>query len=113
MDRQMLYRRIDRRVDSMIEAGLEDEVKKLFDMGYSANLKSMQSIGYRHMADFVERRLSRDECIRTLKRDTRRFAKRQFTWFGADKEIIWLRPDQSKRIHKLVNEFAGKNSNAK
>ncbi len=82
-----------------------DEVKKLLDMGYAADLKSMQSIGYRHMAAFIEGQLSWDECVRTLKRDTRRFAKRQFTWFGADKQIIWHRPDQLSQISKLVDRF--------
>ena len=105
MDRQMLYDRIDRRVELMIEAGFIDEVQKLLGMGYSADLKSMQSIGYRHTVDFIEGRLSWDECLRTLKRDTRRFAKRQFTWFGADKDITWHRPDELSQISKLVDRF--------
>ena len=105
IDRQKLYDRIDQRVDFMIEAGFVDEVKKLLGMGYSADLKSMQSIGYRHMADFLEGRLSWDECVRTLKRDTRRFAKRQFTWFGADQQIQWYEPDQLNEIVRLVEGF--------
>jgi len=105
IDRQKLYDRIDQRVDFMIEAGFVDEVKKLLGMGYSADLKSMQSIGYRHMADFLEGRLSWDECVRTLKRDTRRFAKRQFTWFGADQDMIWQTPDELNQINKLVDAF--------
>ncbi|MGD9300050.1 MAG: tRNA (adenosine(37)-N6)-dimethylallyltransferase MiaA [Desulfobacterales bacterium] len=105
MDRQVLYDRIDQRVDLMITAGLVDEVKKLLGMGYSADLKSMQSIGYRHVADFLEERLSWEECVRTLKRDTRRYAKRQFTWFGADKDIIWQTPDGFNQITNLVSKF--------
>jgi tRNA dimethylallyltransferase len=105
MDRQVLYDRIDQRVDLMIAAGLVDEVKKLLGMGYSADLKSMQSIGYRHVADFLEERLSWEECVRTLKRDTRRYAKRQFTWFGADKDIIWQTPDGFNQISNLVSNF--------
>ena len=105
MDRQTLYERIDQRVDLMVEAGLVDEVKKLLAMGYSADLKSMQSIGYRHMAEFLAERLSRDECVRTLKRDTRRFAKRQFTWFSADQQIKWYEPDQLDEIVRLVKGF--------
>jgi len=105
IDRQKLYDRIDQRVDFMIEAGFVDEVKKLLGMDYSADLKSMQSIGYRHMADFLEGRLSWDECVRTLKRDTRRFAKRQFTWFGADQQIQWYEPDQLNEIVRLVEGF--------
>jgi tRNA dimethylallyltransferase len=105
IDRQKLYDRIDQRVDLMIEAGFVDEVKKLLGMGYSADLKSMQSIGYRQMVEFIGGRLSWDECVRTLKRDTRRFAKRQFTWFGADQQIQWYEPDQLNEIVRLVEGF--------
>jgi tRNA dimethylallyltransferase len=105
MDRQKLYPRIDRRVDLMIEAGLVEEATKLIEMGYSAELKSMQSIGYRHMVAFLEKQLSWDECVRTLKRDTRRFAKRQLTWFGADQQIRWYRPDRLNEIVRLVQGF--------
>lgn len=102
MDRQKLYARIDQRVDLMTEAGLVDEVKKLLDMGYTPELKSMQSIGYRHVTEFLHKNLPWDECVRTLKRDTRRFAKRQFTWFGADPQIQWFAPDRLKDIAGLV-----------
>ncbi len=105
IDRQKLYDRIDQRVDLMIAAGLPDEVKKLLGMGYTADLKSMQSIGYRHMATFIEGSLPWDECVRTLKRDTRRFAKRQFTWFGADPRIQWYAPDHSNEIIRLAKKF--------
>lgn len=105
IDRAKLYARIDRRVDAMIQAGLMKEVKNLLGMGYSPELKSMQSIGYRHMAEFLAGRLPWEECIRTLKRDTRRFAKRQFTWFGADPQIKWYEPDQLNEMIKLVDVF--------
>ena len=105
MDREKLYDRIDQRVDLMIDAGLLGEVKKLLGMGYNADLKAMQSIGYRHMAAFIEGQLPWDECVRTLKRDTRRFAKRQFTWFGADQQIQWYEPDQLNEIIRLVEGF--------
>jgi len=105
MDRQRLYDRIDQRVDLMIEAGLVDEVQKLLGMGYTADLKSMQSIGYRHMVDVIEGRLSRAEGVRTLKRDTRRYAKRQFTWFGADQEMHWYEPGQLNDIIRLMKGF--------
>jgi tRNA dimethylallyltransferase len=65
----------------------------------------MQSIGYRHIVDFIEGRLSREEGVRTLKRDTRRFAKRQFTWFGADHQIQWCEPDQVNEVVRLVEKF--------
>jgi tRNA dimethylallyltransferase len=105
MDRPQLYDRIDKRVDMMIEAGFVDEVKKLLEMGYAADLKSMQSIGYRHVVEFLEERLLWDECVRTLKRDTRRFAKRQFTWFGADRQNYWYEPDQLNEIVRLAEGF--------
>jgi tRNA dimethylallyltransferase len=105
IDRMKLYARIERRVDLMIQAGLVEEVKKLLAMGYSGELKSMQSIGYRHMVEFLTASMPWEECVRTLKRDTRRFAKRQFTWFGADPHIQWYEPDQLNEIARLVEGF--------
>jgi tRNA dimethylallyltransferase len=104
-DREKLYERIDQRVDLMIQAGLVEEVKKLLAMGYSAELKSMQSIGYRHVVGFLKGNLPWAECLRTLKRDTRRFAKRQFTWFGADPQIKWYQPEQLDQIFEAVERF--------
>ncbi len=105
MDRAVLYDRINQRVDAMMSAGFLDEVKGLLAKGYAADLKSMQSIGYRHMVDYIEDRLSWEECVRTLKRDHRRYAKRQLTWFGADSEIIWKAPGQVEEIKLLVEKF--------
>jgi len=105
MDRRKLYTRIDQRVDLMLDAGLVEEVQKLLARGYAAELKSMQSIGYRQVVEFLEKKLPWDECVRTLKRDTRRFAKRQFTWFGADRQIRWYAPDRLKDIAGLVEGF--------
>ncbi len=105
MERQKLYDRIDRRVDMMISDGLLDEVKDLLATGYQSELKSMQSIGYRHMLDYLEGRLNWSQAIETLKRDTRRYAKRQFTWFRADKEIIWIDPDFTPEVREMVREF--------
>ena len=105
MERKALYKRIDQRVDIMMEKGLVDEVKGLLNRGYSENLKSMQSIGYRHIVDFIKKRLSWDETVRTLKRDTRRYAKRQMTWFNADPEIVWLQPDHMEDIILRAKKF--------
>ncbi len=104
-DRKILYDRINRRVDAMIDEGLLDEVKGLLGMGYSAKLKSMQSIGYRHMVNFIQGRISWEEALRTLKRDTRRYAKRQLTWFKADSEIVWSEPDRLKDIHRIIKNW--------
>jgi len=110
MEREALYDRINRRVDAMIEEGFLDEVKKLLDIGYSEDLKSMQSIGYRHMVDFIKGRLAWEETIRTMKRDTRRYAKRQMTWFKADPEIVWVEPGQLGYIKQLIKKFVNSES---
>ncbi len=105
MNREILYDRINSRVDAMIDAGFVDEVKRLLYKGYSENLKPMQSIGYRHITDYIKGRLSWDEALLTLKRDTRRYAKRQTTWFKADSRIVWIKPEQIEDIIGLVKKF--------
>ena len=105
VERERLYARIDRRVDAMIEAGLEQEVTGLLKSGYSENLKSMQSIGYRHMVAFIKGNLSRKEAIRTMKRDTRRYAKRQMTWFRSVKDIIWIEPERIAELFPRIKSF--------
>ncbi len=107
MERAALYRRIDRRVEAMIEMGLTAEVRSLLEMGYAADLKSMQSIGYRHMADFIEGRIGWEEAVVTLKRDTRRYAKRQYTWFKADPEMLWFRPEAVREMGSRIAQFLG------
>ncbi|MGD8494084.1 MAG: tRNA (adenosine(37)-N6)-dimethylallyltransferase MiaA [Desulfobacterales bacterium] len=107
MERELLYERIDQRVDAMFSAGFVDEVQSLLSRGYSADLKAMQSIGYRHVVDYLERRLTRAECVRTVKRDHRRYAKRQLTWFNADPDIIWQAPNQIEGMIRLVDKFIG------
>ncbi len=107
VDRQTLYDRIDHRVDAMIDAGFVDEVHRLLEMGFAPDLKSMQSIGYRHIIDFIGGSMPWDESVRTLKRDTRRYAKRQLTWFGADPTITWRDPAQIKDIISAVEKFTG------
>ena len=105
MNREVLYDRINQRVDAMFEAGFVDEVKGLLERRYTPDLKSMQAIGYRHVVDYIQGRLSQDEALRTLKRDTRRYAKRQLTWFKADSEIVWIEPDRIKDIRHLIESF--------
>ncbi|MFH1152574.1 MAG: tRNA (adenosine(37)-N6)-dimethylallyltransferase MiaA [Pseudomonadota bacterium] len=105
LDRDVLYARIDHRVDLMIQQGLIDEVKRLVAMGYSCDLKSMQSIGYRHVCDFLNKGVSWTETLCLLKRDTRRYAKRQFTWFRKEDGIHWIRPDEVDRAIELVTCF--------
>ncbi len=104
MERDALYERINQRVDLMVGAGLLDEVRHLLAMGYGEELKPMQSIGYRHMTDFVMGRLSWDEVLRTLKRDTRRYARRQMMWFKADPNIRWTSPERLGDVRAWIDQ---------
>jgi tRNA dimethylallyltransferase len=88
--RPELYARIEQRVDKMIAEGLEAEVRSLLDRGYSPELASLQGLGYKHFIDHFLGRTSRNEAITLLKRDTRRFAKRQFTWFRREPDTQWV-----------------------
>ncbi|MEF2967294.1 tRNA (adenosine(37)-N6)-dimethylallyltransferase MiaA [Paenibacillus sp. M1] len=90
MDRQMLYNRIERRIDGMIEAGLVDEVKRLLNRGFSRDLISMQGLGYKEIAEHLLDGLPLELAVEKLKRDTRRFAKRQLSWFRHMKDISWV-----------------------
>jgi len=104
-EREALYERIDRRVDEMIAAGLVEEVQGLLNMGYHLGLKSMQSIGYRHVGWALSGFMSLSEAITRMKQDTRRFAKRQFTWFRSEPGVLWCDPTQKDRIKRMVVDF--------
>ncbi len=93
--REELYRRIEARVDAMLAAGLMDEVRGLLERGYGPDLVSMKGLGYAQIAPYVRGEVSLDEAVARLKRDTRRFAKRQLTWFRADARIRWIDVDQA------------------
>lgn len=95
-DRAAVYERIDARVDKMIAAGLEDEVRSLVKMGCAPDMTSMQGIGYKQMLMYLNGEVDLDEAIRLIKRDSRHYAKRQLTWFNREKELIWLDRRQYK-----------------
>jgi tRNA dimethylallyltransferase len=105
MDRQALYERIERRVDVMIEEGLFDEVRHLLAMGYHERLRPMQALGYRHMSSFIRGDETWEKAVEALKRDTRRYAKRQLTWFRKDSEINWFDPGDIKGIIACATGF--------
>ncbi len=90
MEREALYRRIERRVDAMIAAGLLGEVEALLHAGFREALTANQAIGYKELVGVVEGRESLDEAVELIKRATRRYAKRQLTWFRADPRVIWV-----------------------
>lgn len=104
--REKLYRRIEERVERMIERGLLHEVEAVMKMGYGPELKPMQSLGYKQMVQFLSNELGWAEAVSLMKRETRRYAKRQSTWFRADREVHWR--DESadrKKILKEVRSF--------
>lgn len=105
-DRKQLYELIDRRTNDMIAAGLVDEVKQLIERGYSLDLPALQSIGYRQIGLYVRGELTLEEAIALIKRDSHHLAKRQLTWFRADKEIQWFDPENDgTKIKWAVKEF--------
>ena len=100
MERAVLYERIDRRVDIMVEAGLEQEARKVYPLRH---LNSLQTVGYREMFDYFDGSISRDEAIELIKRNSRRYAKRQLTWFGRDGEIEWFLPSETEKIVEYID----------
>jgi tRNA dimethylallyltransferase len=103
--REELYERIDSRVDHMLDAGFLEEVKFLLKKGYSHHLKPLQSLGYRHIIPFLKGKVSFDEAVSQLRRDTRHYAKRQLTWFRADPEIRWYHPETLTDVHRIWQEI--------
>ena len=105
-DRDELYDRINRRVDIMIEGGLIDEVKRLREMGYTRDLNSMQGIGYKEVMDYLGEKYTIDEMTEIIKQSSRRYAKRQMTWFRRDERIHYLKSENASReARKLIDEF--------
>ena len=90
MPRPLLYSRIELRVDRMFDDGLVDEVKRLQDMGCRRGMVSMQGLGYKEVLDYLDGNMSLEQTKDIIKRDTRRFAKRQLTWFRREKDAVWL-----------------------
>lgn len=90
MERERLYRRIDRRVDRMMEQGLLEEVRGLLARGVPRTATAMQAIGYKELAAYLDGLCTLPEAVETIKRETRRYAKRQLTWFRRNPEIIWI-----------------------
>lgn len=99
-DREELYQRIDDRMDLMIEAGLFEEAASLFD---KRHLNALQTVGYSEIFGFLEGKYDKKEAIRLLKRNSRRYAKRQLTWFRRDSEITWFHPSEESNIIAYIN----------
>jgi len=93
LDRELLYERINRRVDLMMEAGLLKEAQSIYERGYDRRLPAMLSIGYRQLFQYFDGLCTLEEAIALIKQETRRFAKRQMTWFRRDQRIHWIETD--------------------
>ena len=106
LPREELYRKIELRVEVMLAAGWLEEVEDLLAR-YPPDLKSLQALGYRHLSHYLTGRWSWEETLTLLTRDTRRYAKRQLTWFGSDPEIRWFHPEQVEAMAHALAEFFG------
>lgn len=100
-DRELLYQRIDLRMDEMIQAGLFEEAAALRPY---AHLNALQTVGYREIFDFLDGAYDKAEAVRLLKRNTRRYAKRQMTWFKKDKAFMWFSGDETDRIIAYIEQ---------
>lgn len=106
VERPLLYSRIDQRVNQMLAQGLLQEVQDLLSAGYDPETKAMRAIGYKEMTAHLAGEYDQDEAVRLIKRNTRHYAKRQLTWFNADKDILWLEyPEKFDTIFTHAIEF--------
>lgn len=103
LDRATLYQRIDERMDRMIEVGLFEEAKSFYPMKH---LNALQTVGYREIFDYLDGQYNYEEAVRLLKRNSRRYAKRQLTWFKRDEEMRWFSPDKVDLIVKYISDHA-------
>ncbi|MBR5152408.1 MAG: tRNA (adenosine(37)-N6)-dimethylallyltransferase MiaA [Clostridia bacterium] len=92
LEREKLYRRIDLRVDMMMQQGLLDEVKELLNQGISMQATAMQAIGYKEFSAYLQGECTLEDAVETVKRESRRYAKRQMTWFRRNPDILWIHP---------------------
>ncbi len=108
MDRDRLYQQIEHRVDQMITAGLVDEVRGLLNKGFSPDLKSMRGLGYKEILEHLTGVSSLEQATEVLKRNTRRFAKRQLTWFRRDQRINWFNVDEYNKHDVISQEISSR-----
>lgn len=104
-DRNLLYKNIEQRVDEMFENGLVKEVEKILSEGYSKDINSLNTVGYKEVIEYLEGEISLERSVELIKRNTRRYAKRQMTWFNKDKRIEWHRINQTNDLTKLAEQI--------
>jgi tRNA dimethylallyltransferase len=110
-EREKLYKNIEKRVDQMIEIGLVKEVEKILNQGFSKDLNSLNTVGYKEIIQYFKGIITLEKAIELIKRNSRRYAKRQMTWFNADKRIKWFKLESisdlnivAEKIVKEINE---------
>jgi tRNA dimethylallyltransferase len=102
-EREKLYRNIENRVDRMIKDGLVAEVKNILSLGYSKKINSLNTVGYKEIISYLENEITLERAIELIKRNTRRYAKRQMTWFRKTENINWLACDENTTSEQLVS----------
>ncbi|TYQ18219.1 UNVERIFIED_CONTAM: tRNA dimethylallyltransferase [Acetivibrio alkalicellulosi] len=105
LERKRLYENIEKRVDQMMERGLVDEVKKLIEMGYDKSTIAMQGLGYKEILSYIRGEISKEEAVYILKRDTRRYAKRQITWFKRLNDVYWIDVDDVEGEKEILEKM--------
>jgi tRNA dimethylallyltransferase len=107
VEREELYRRIEQRVEEMLRKGLVEEVQSLLNRGYNETLPSMKGLGYKEILGYLRKKYDLKEAVSLIKRNTKRYAKRQLTWFKGDGEVLWLEPDRKReKIFEKVKDFS-------
>ncbi len=111
-DRDKLYDNIEKRVDEMIDAGLVEEVKSILEKGYSKDLNALNTVGYKEIISFLEGETTLQRAAELIKRNTRRFAKRQLTWFKRDKRIQWIKVESAAGIERAADKILSEINNS-
>ncbi len=106
--REVLYSNIEARVDEMIKRGLVDETRQILEMGFDKKLNSLNTVGYKEIISFIENKISLERAVELIKRNTRRFAKRQITWFKPDNRINWFEIESQKDLQQAADEIIRK-----
>ncbi|MFC2084319.1 tRNA (adenosine(37)-N6)-dimethylallyltransferase MiaA [Bacteroidota bacterium] len=104
-ERSLLYERINKRVDNMISNGLVDEVKSIINKGYSSELNSLNTVGYKEVISYLKNDIDFDDMVNLIKRNSRRYAKRQLTWFRNDNRIHWLEISNDMELEGLTEKI--------
>jgi tRNA dimethylallyltransferase len=108
IEKEFLHNRIDSRVDSMIQNGLVEEVEKLRETGYQSNLNSMQSIGYSEINRYIDGLITLEDAVGEIKHNTKKYAKKQMTWFKKNKSVTWFSPDEINKIPDIIKSWLNK-----